>query len=555
SNRKQLMKLLGVINWFRDHIPNLSVSLSCISNKLSGKRKFVWSNRDTQIVSRIVKTVKQQITLHHPDITKEFILSTDASDEGMGAVLTQEGKIVGIYSYKFKKAELNYTVTEKELLAIIKALQHFKTMLMGSIIKVKTDHRNLLYISKCDSNRAQRWKILLDEYNVNLEHISGKDNTGADTLSRCFTLINKEHQNSNFLQNLPFALDLTARQTTEGRICIPKNKVRDFINFAHHDFFAHPGMHRLYSTLKKAFKVKNMMREIKRITKNCTICQQNKNSRSNYAVLSGAIFSTEPFSEIAIDIMGPIDPGRFKNSQKGSLVNLLVVVDLYSKWTEIYPLTKTTSAEIKEHLTKQWFKKHGKPKRLLSDQGRQFISAHFLGFLKNEGIKHTTSSAYNPTGNSVVERMNQTIGNTLRCLKHLTFDEALSETMKSICLLQHQTLGHSPFEIVKGKNPLNPYLTSKIDRNAILRRTKDRNLHDLRRINSNRVPHRYRVGDKVFVKAPTCDKLDPRWKGPFRVVKVKLEHNYVIIKKGSKQFRINFKRLKPFLNGGRLSCF
>ncbi|KAF9763131.1 Retrovirus-related Pol polyprotein from transposon [Nosema granulosis] len=132
--------------------------------------------------------------LHHPDTNESFILATDASDVGTGAVLYQKGKIVGIYSYKLHKSELNYTVTEKELLAIVKALKHFRPIILGAKIMVKTDHRNLLYTTNCETNRAQRWKIPIDEYNVEMEHIEGKDNTGPDTLSRCFFTTTKKEQ-------------------------------------------------------------------------------------------------------------------------------------------------------------------------------------------------------------------------------------------------------------------------------------------------------------------------------------------------------------------------
>ncbi len=95
--RKGLMQLLGFINWFRDHVPNLSQRLAHITNKLSYKDKFTWSEEDSQVISSITDIIRNQILLHHPDTSKPFVLTTDASDIGTGGILTQEDNIVGIF--------------------------------------------------------------------------------------------------------------------------------------------------------------------------------------------------------------------------------------------------------------------------------------------------------------------------------------------------------------------------------------------------------------------------------------------------------------------------
>ncbi|KAF9761110.1 Transposon Tf2-6 polyprotein [Nosema granulosis] len=94
-----------------------------------------------EIIKSIISTIKEQILLHHSDITKPFVIETDASDIGLGGILLQENKIVGIFSYKLHGAEKNYTTTEKELLSIFKTLQHFRTMILGSKVTVKTDYK------------------------------------------------------------------------------------------------------------------------------------------------------------------------------------------------------------------------------------------------------------------------------------------------------------------------------------------------------------------------------------------------------------------------------
>lgn len=99
------MRILGIINWFRDHILNLSRKLLRITENLKQDSTFSWSDQDTQQIERIIEDIKKNTLLHHPDISKPFTLSTDASNEGLGAILEQEGKVVGLYSHKLLKAE------------------------------------------------------------------------------------------------------------------------------------------------------------------------------------------------------------------------------------------------------------------------------------------------------------------------------------------------------------------------------------------------------------------------------------------------------------------
>lgn len=106
--------------------------------------------------------------MNFPCFTKDFVIETDASDFATGAVLMQENKVVGLYSSKLSKSELNYTVIEKETLAIIKALNHFKPIIFNSSIKLHTDNANLIFNGEL-TKRLQRWKLMLEEYDYTVE--------------------------------------------------------------------------------------------------------------------------------------------------------------------------------------------------------------------------------------------------------------------------------------------------------------------------------------------------------------------------------------------------
>ena len=91
------------------------------------------------------RMISQDALLAFPDFKKELHLYIDASDEQIGAVLSQEGKPLGFFSKKINQAQSRYTVTQKELLAIVEALNHFRTMVFGHKVKVFTDHKNLTH--------------------------------------------------------------------------------------------------------------------------------------------------------------------------------------------------------------------------------------------------------------------------------------------------------------------------------------------------------------------------------------------------------------------------
>ncbi|KAG0422027.1 Transposon Tf2-9 polyprotein, partial [Dictyocoela muelleri] len=146
KTRKQLQRLLGVFNWYRPYLPNMSIKLMKLTDKLKNKTYFKWEAEDDKILNTLYKEIQQHQLIHYPDISKPFVLESDGSERGMGSILKQENQIVGIYSAKFNQTEENYSVVEKETLAILKSLLHFKNIIFNSKIIVKTDNRDLIHI-------------------------------------------------------------------------------------------------------------------------------------------------------------------------------------------------------------------------------------------------------------------------------------------------------------------------------------------------------------------------------------------------------------------------
>jgi hypothetical protein len=129
--------------------------------------------------------VSRETLLNYPDWSKPFDIHTDASDKQLGAVISQNGKPIAFFSRRLSKAQRNYTTTEKELLSIVECLKQFRGILFGYKLNVFSDHKNLVYAATVsESQRVMRWRLILEEFGPNIQHIAGIDNVVADMLSR-----------------------------------------------------------------------------------------------------------------------------------------------------------------------------------------------------------------------------------------------------------------------------------------------------------------------------------------------------------------------------------
>ncbi len=125
-----------------------------------------------------------------PDYSKEFILCTDVSDVGLGGILMQERngepQPIAYASKLCTAAGRNYSITERETLAVIYRLEHFRDMTLGYKIRVWTDHMAIQNLFEHENLRGRlaRWFVPLQNYDVTFEYIPRKKNTAADALSR-----------------------------------------------------------------------------------------------------------------------------------------------------------------------------------------------------------------------------------------------------------------------------------------------------------------------------------------------------------------------------------
>jgi hypothetical protein len=159
---------------------------------LKKNARFNWSDQCHFGFNKIIYHLTNPPLLAFPDFNKEFILSTDASNSGLGAVLSQnqkEGeKVIGYASRTLKPAEKNYATIEQECLAIVWGIEQFKPYLYGRKFTITSDHNPLVYLENVapKSKRLTRWSLELAEYDKEIIYKKGSSNTNADALSRMF---------------------------------------------------------------------------------------------------------------------------------------------------------------------------------------------------------------------------------------------------------------------------------------------------------------------------------------------------------------------------------
>ena len=192
QTKKEMRSFLGLLSFYRKFVPRLADYVAKLTDllKKSNVDRIKWNDDLDNCFYNARVLISNDICLAIPQIDKQFILQTDASQVGIGAVLAQEidGELrpISFISRKLNKAECNYAVIEKECLAIKWAIDYFYSYLYGGKFVVKTDHAPLTWLSqnKDKNSRLMRWALAIQAYDFHIEYIKGSENFLADLMSR-----------------------------------------------------------------------------------------------------------------------------------------------------------------------------------------------------------------------------------------------------------------------------------------------------------------------------------------------------------------------------------
>ena len=179
NDKKGLQKILGLINYVRNFIPNLSEISSPLRGLLKNNVVFQWLPCHDDCLNKIKNILANAPVLKTFDKYEEITLECDASKSGLGCCLLQEGRPISFASRSLSDAEIRYAQIEKEFLAIVFACQKFHYYIYGRPVNVKPDHKPLVHIMQKEyhaipSAKLQRMKLRLTKYNLKLNYIPGK---------------------------------------------------------------------------------------------------------------------------------------------------------------------------------------------------------------------------------------------------------------------------------------------------------------------------------------------------------------------------------------------
>ena len=192
KTKKQLRSFLGLIGFYRSFVPHFATVAAPLTDltKKNAPNNLIWEPVHERAFRTLRSVVTNKPVLQLPDFSKQFVLQTDASGEGLGAILLQEidgfRHPVAFASRRLLKREQNYATIEKECLAVVWGILKFQSFLYGQHFILEVDHEPLQYLTRTrfQNSRLMRWSLILQQYRFTITYIKGSDNVGADFLSR-----------------------------------------------------------------------------------------------------------------------------------------------------------------------------------------------------------------------------------------------------------------------------------------------------------------------------------------------------------------------------------
>ncbi|KAI3353056.1 hypothetical protein L3Q82_019628 [Scortum barcoo] len=361
----------------------------------------------------------------------QFIVEVDASETGIGAVLSQRCPVdqkvhpCAFFSRRLTPAERNYDVGNRELLAVVLALQEWRHWLEGAEqpFLVWTDHKNLAYLrsAKRLNPRQARWALFLSRFEFTLTYRPGSHNTKPDALSRQFSLDTSPSEPASILP--PSCIvgaaswDIETRvqealkdhpapnNCPKDRLFVPSNLRSLVLQWIHTSKFScHPGIRRTLFLLQQRFWWPRMAQDTQEYINACSVCARSSNP---FPFLTGKSSHRAPAGFLKpLPIPPPLVSyccGRpWSHHPK-------VAVDFVSG------LPPSQALETASLLTDHVFRLHGLPTDIVSDRGPQFTSQVWTAFCKALGATPSLSSGYHPQSNGQTERANQSLETALRC--------------------------------------------------------------------------------------------------------------------------------------------
>ena len=570
---KEVRSVLGVLGYQRPFIPNYANIAKPLTALTKKNQVFDWSPECRTALEKLISIVTNAPTLGQPDLTRPFQLQVDASAYATGAILTQaddRGKqqAVGYFSKTFNEAERNYDIHDRELLAVVRALKHWRHLLLSSPfeIVILTDHKNLEYYKQPHhiNRRVARYIPQLADYNFILKHIPGTSNK-ADALSRRPDYDDGTRDNADvtvlpttlFAQSTTLAClftraatlssiddrvrthqlqqqDLLKRWanthslTCEGDlywrgdqlVVVEDSSLKRGVISLYHDAITagHPGISNTAWAIARDYWWPALKKDVTEYVQGCTTCQSRKNQPNKpkppLFPIASDTYST-PFTSIAMDFIVKLPISE-------SYDTILTITDTFSKASILIPCNETIDATYTAKLYATYVLPHyGLPTRIISDRDPRFTSAFSRELCRTLSITQNISTAYHPQTDGQSERTNQRLEQYLRI-----FIDYHQQNWASLLPLAQYTLNSwpnattkkAPFELILGHIPRvhqtsRPFKSPTLEARLLqMKQARQEATEALRRAADLQVPSRfepYSIGDKVWLEGRNLSTTHP----------------------------------------------
>jgi transposase InsO family protein len=428
ENVKDIQSFMGFVNFNRQFIPNFSKVAIPLTELTKKETPFDWTTKQEQAFQTLKQACIAPPVLVSFRSGEPLRFETDASDLAIGMCAKQErdGKWhpIAYHSRKFSSAEENYDVHDKELLAIVVALEHWRIYAEScSDLVIFSDHKNLVNFTttKTLNRRQVRWSELLGQHKFKIVYTPGKDNGRADALSRRTDIAGtKKITNSTVLQIQEDGSLGPARMINSLTMHIGINvpdELQEQIIRQHHDdpVHGHPGITRTMELIRRNYEFKNMKDKITSYIKKCADCQRNKHStHAPYGEMQPMELPTKPWTDISMDFVTGLPLSR--DPATGLAYDaILVIVDRFTKYALFIPFRKDYTAVQLAHVLKDRLIRHyGIPKSIISDRDKLFTSNYWATLMAEIGTQRKLSTAYHPETDGQTERTNRTMKTYLK---------------------------------------------------------------------------------------------------------------------------------------------
>ena len=485
KNLHELCSFIGMCSYYRRFIQKFSIIAGPLHDLTKKKVKFQWTARENNAFLMLKEKLMSKPVLVLPDLTKPFEVECDACGDCLGAVLQQEGHAIAYESRCLNEQERVLGIYEKELLAVIHALDSWKHYLLGTPFIIRTDHQSIKYFMTQTklSDKQMRWANFLSQFHFHIAHIPGKHNLVADALSRRpqANAVSVAYHNDltsmvdAYATDPDFADVMSALATGKtqdpftlkdgfllngSRLCVTQALREKVMQESHAPPYAgHRGIQATTHAIETYFYWPSMKHDIQVYVSQCMMCQKVKYDRGKQVgLLQPLPIPDAPWESISMDFIFGLPKSIHGN------MGIRTIVDRFSKQAHFIPVKKTIKPyHMATLFVSNIFKYHGLPKSIVSDRDPRMTSLFWKGLFENLGTRLNFSSAYHPQTDGQSEIVNSTILDLLK--SYVNEVDQRNQWEKYLPLVEyaynntvHTSTGKSPFEIIEGRSKVPPIL-------------------------------------------------------------------------------------------------